>query len=64
MKKEDILFTLKNSSQKDLEQMSFAYIRIVEHLTSSAKEELRVREKARIKIALKHIDKWFNEYDN
>ncbi len=64
MTKEQILFSLKQAKPSDLEQMSFAYIRIVEHLTCSAQQEKRVREKARIKIALKHINKWFNEYDN
>lgn len=64
MTKEQILSSLKETKSSELERMSFVYIRLVEHLTLAGPKETREREKARIKIALKLINKWFNEYDN
>ena len=66
MTKQQIIDSLNSEATNisNLKQMSFAYIRIIEHLNLATQKETRDREKARIKIALKHINKWFNEYDN
>lgn len=64
MTKQQILDSLRKANLSDLEQMSFAYIRVIEHLKLAAERETRDREKARIKIALRHINKFFTEYGN
>lgn len=61
--RKEVLDIIRSCEQERLERMAFTYHRIVEHLLFSQQKETRNREKARIKIALKHINKWFNEYD-
>ena len=63
--KEDIVNEINLCSIDDLKKMSFAFLRIKEHIWREFNEintEFRKREQLRLKIAQKHITNWYNEY--
>jgi hypothetical protein len=61
--REEVLKIIDSCSETQLKRMAFVHYRLVEHLLSSQEKETRDREKARLKIALKLVNKWSNEYD-
>jgi hypothetical protein len=61
--REEVLKIIDSCSEAQLKRMAFVHYRLVEHLLSSQEKETRHREKARLKIALKLVNKWSNEYD-
>jgi hypothetical protein len=62
--KKELFKEIDSHSDNEIKRMAFVYKRLTEHLLLAGEKETRTREKARIKIALKLIDKWSNEYDN
>jgi hypothetical protein len=53
---------LNKLSLEEIKQLAFAMLKVNDHLHYHSQIETRQREKVRIKIAQKNIQKWHNKY--
>lgn len=62
--KEELLLEINNSSQEELVRMAFGYLKVKDHIESNliSNKEERTREKMRLLIAKRTLERFYNSY--